>query len=236
MTRCPRLVPVLLALALGGCGTSVGDDPSDPSGDDAGPGLTKDDVTRDDDDRCALDEEFRAAVEVAGFEGEVGKYPAGFDQVILHVGDQDYADSADSTDLYDVRGAYQICRYSIGDDYIAETYLYWFAPTAEREGLEDAEAWQYALDDVSFGGGAPTDVGVNEPVPVANDEYRAAVVAVRARGEGASAGLSISVDGFRPDPDAPPRSLSAQQLSGPLPPSDQVVDLLGSIAEALSAR
>ena len=232
MTRSPRLVAVLLTLALAGCGTSV-----DDSGDDGGAGLTKEDVTREGDDRCAIDEEFRAAVEDAGFEGEVGEYPAGFDQVILHVGDQDYADSADSTDLYDVRGAYQICRYSIGDDYVAETYLYWFAPTAEREALQDAEAWQYALADVSFGGGAPTDVGIDEPVAVANDEYRAAVVAVRASGgEGASAGLSISVDGFRSDLDAPPRSLSAQQLSGPLPPEEQVLDLLGSIAEALSAR
>ena len=238
-THVPRLAPLavlLLALLLAGC-PAPEDEASDGSG-ESGPGLTKDDVTRHGDDVCAFDAEFRKAVEVAGFDGEVGPYPAGFDPVILHVGDQDYADSADSTDLYDVRGVFEICRWSIGDSYVAEAYLFWFGPTAERERLEDAQAWQYALDEVSFENpGAPQDVGINAPVPVRVADQRAAVTAVRASGgDGVSAGLSITVDGFIPDPDAPPRSLSAQQLSGPLPPEDQVVDLLGTIAEQLSAR
>lgn len=228
-----RLAPLaavaLVALLATGC-------PPDEDADLGGSGLAEDDITQSGDSVCSFDEEFRAAVQEVAF-GAVGPYPAGFDQVITHVGDQDYADSADSTDLFDVRGAYQICRYSLSDRFIVEAYLYWFAPTADRDGLEDAEAWNYALADVSSGGGGPTDVEVNVPVAAPSTDTRAAVVGVRASGgEGASAALSISVDGFLDGVDGAPGSLNAEQLSGPLPPEEQVLDLLGAIAARISSR
>jgi len=240
------LALVVVSLVLAGCGASAS------GGNDDGPGLSKRDVTREGDRKCAFDKEFRAAVKEAGFEGEVGDYPADFDQVILHVGDQDYADSADSTDLFDVRGAYQICRYSIGDDVIAEGYLYYFGPTSERTRLEDAEAGTYAYEDVR-GGNVSLSVEeserlrsdfaaaferaeVGEPVAVETEGHRAAVAAIAARGDGASAAIGIEIDGYREDPNAPARTLTSLPVIGPGPTQQQADELAGSIATALGKR
>jgi predicted small secreted protein len=189
------------------------------AGCDTSRGLAKADVTRGGTKRCAYDTEFRKAVVDAGFSGKVGDYPAGFDQVIVHVGDQDYADSADSTDLADVRGASSICRYSIDGRYLFEGYLYYFGPRADRARLKDASAWDYAHDEV-------------DDVP----GRRTAVVKLRARGAGASAALAITLVGYQPDADAHPRELRTRELDGPLPSAARVDALAASIARRLDAR
>jgi len=242
-----RIVASLIAaMLLAGCAAA---DSSDSGG---SAGLAKRDLTRHGDDECAFDKEFKAAVKAAGFDGEVGEYPADFDQVILHVGDQDYADSADSTDLFDVRGALMICRYAIGDDVVAEAYLYYFGPTADRDRLEDAQAWTYAYEDVRGGDRSMSmdevrareeafksefeDADLGEPVAVEVDGHRAAVAAIRARGDGASAAISIEIDGYREDPDAPARTLRSLPVIGPGPSQEQALELVGSIATALGKR
>ena len=137
-----------------------------------------------------------------------------------------------------MRGAYQICRWSIGDDYVVEGYLYWFGPTAERERLEDAQAWQYALDEVSFeDAGAPA--GRRHRRAGAGPRRRPAGRRDRRPGLGRRGGLGRAVDHgrrVRARPRRTPAEPERPQLSGPLPPEDQVVDLLGAIAEQLSAR